>query len=84
MHSMGPAVIAVKCLQNRWLIHRPHERHYQPKVATHTAKRERGTTNIGSLRCAMLPANTKARSLYPNCFWGRVLGVVPKSYNTID
>ena len=25
---------------------------------------------LGSLRCAMLPANTKARSLYPNCFWG--------------
>ena len=53
MHSMGPAVIAVKCLQNRWLIHRPHERHYQPRMPRirQNAKEALRTSEACDARC---------------------------------
>ena len=62
---MGPAVIAVKCLQNRWLIHRPHERHYQPRMPRirQNAKEALRTSEACDARCYRQTQGEKPISL---------------------
>ena len=61
------------------LIRRPHEGTNSQGCQAYeqTAKALR---KLGSQRCKNAAGKHKAWSLYPNCFWGRVLGVLPKSY----
>ena len=65
MHSLGPAVIAVKCLQNRWLIRRPHERHYQPRMPRirQNAKEALRTSEACDARCYRQTQGEKPISL---------------------